>query len=182
MSSSLRHFVLGLSLALTPLFAAAPLESGAKVYLLRMKSGFDLYLTNRITEAGILTVVTDPQQADYVLTEGVGPAFEDIMKRLYPSPADDQQSSEPASEVEGADGGSSAATFNLPPPARASSFGRASGTVFLVRRADATVIWSTFLPRQDTREIMLDKSAGNIVKRLKKWMDEEFKGRLAAGQ
>ncbi|MCW5962459.1 MAG: hypothetical protein KIT83_00355 [Bryobacterales bacterium] len=181
-SSSLRHLFLGLSLAVAPLFAAGPLETSAKVYLLRMKSGFDLYLANRLTEAGILTVVTDPQQAAYILTEGVGPGFEDTMKRLYPPPAAEEQFSESANGAEEADESSPAATVTAMAAPRSSSFGRASGTVFLVRRADSTVVWSTFLPRQDTRELMLDKSAGSVVKRLKKWMDEDAKMRSAEQQ
>ncbi len=180
-SSALRHLFLGLCVVAAPLFAADPPEMSAKVYLLRMQSGFDLHLANRLTESGVLTVVTDPQQADYVITEGVGPGFEETMRRLYPPPAEEEETSKTDSDKESGEEKSSLATVVRMQPPRASSFSRASGTVFLVRRADSTVVWSTFLPRQDTRELMLHRSAGDIVKRMKKWMDDDAKLRSEQG-
>ncbi len=173
--SAFRHSLLAFSLILVPLLSSAPPESNAKVYLLRMKDGFDLHLANRLTEAGLMTVVTDPREADYVLTEGVGPRFEAYMEQLFRAPEDEEAKSEEDKDSGGSGDKKSGAmvAMSAKAPVRASSFGRSSGTVFLVRRADSSVVWSTFLRRQDSREEMLHKNAGEVVKRLKKQMTED---------
>jgi hypothetical protein len=56
------------------------------VYVLPMSGGMDQYLANRLTSMGVFQVVTDPQKADTVLTDGLGKGFEDKMKELYPPP------------------------------------------------------------------------------------------------
>ncbi|MCU0226656.1 MAG: hypothetical protein MUF01_03375 [Bryobacterales bacterium] len=141
-----------------------------------MKNSFDLHLAHRLTESGLLTVVTDPQEADYILTEGVGPGFEEAMKRLYkrPEPTEPEKAKDEAAS-ESDERKSSSAMVVSGATLRPSSFGRSAGTVFLVRRDDSTVIWSTFLRRHDSREEMLNKNAGEVVKRLKKRMAEEQK-------
>lgn len=173
-----RYLVLvfcGLLVWLPSVWAASP-EARARVYVFRMKNSFDLHLAHRLTETGLLTVVTDPQEADYVLTEGVGPGFEEAMKRLYHKreAAEAEPTAEEPGKGEGARSASSAMVVSGA-PVRASSFGRSAGTVFLVRRDDSTVVWSTFLRRHDSREEMLNRNAGEVVKRLKKRMAEEQK-------
>lgn len=182
MSDSLRHALVALLLAAVwvcgmPLWAGEVPERGARVYLLRMNGGFDLHLANRLTETGLMTVVTDPLAADFVLTEGVGAGFEERMKELFPPPIDQSEETADRDEESGTEAkGGEFGIKRLAPP-RATSFGRSSGTVFLVRRVDSIVVWSTFLERRDTRESAMHKSAGDVVKRLKKWFDADAKAR-----
>src|SRR5215469_1463655 len=56
------------------------------VYILSMNSGMDQYLANKLTSMGVFQVVTDPQKADTLLTDGLGKGFEDKVKELYPPP------------------------------------------------------------------------------------------------
>jgi hypothetical protein len=65
-----RDLVLGLALLSLTVFAApVEPEPGANVYVLQMRSGFDLHLANQLTQMGALTVVTDPALAQYVLSD-----------------------------------------------------------------------------------------------------------------
>ena len=161
----------------TALGADTP-EPGAKVYLLRMKNGFDLHLANRLTQTGVLVVVTDPTEAEFVLTENVGTGFEEAMKLLYPPPPVQAPETGEGDEDEGGRR-TDLPVVNRYMGARPSTFGRAEGTLFLVRRTDSTVIWSTFLDRRDTRDSAQDKHAGSIVKRLEKWFRLETAARNA---
>jgi hypothetical protein len=150
-------------------------EPGAKVFILRMKNGFDLHLTNRLIQAGWMTVVTDPQDAEYVLTENVGPGFEEVLKELFRNPEEEEEQpppSEQAKENEKAE----MPVLNRYAGARPSTFGKAGGVVFLVKRVDSSVIWSTFLERRDNRDQAMDKHAGNVVKRLGRWLEKERQG------
>lgn len=75
-------FLLSLSL---PLGASNPeLKSVKSVYLLPMANGFDQYLANQILQSSLYVVVADPQGADAVLTDSLGPSFERKMAELYP--------------------------------------------------------------------------------------------------
>lgn len=167
-----RH-VLALMLLAMPacLLDAQVIAPGAKVYLLRMKSGFDLHLANRLTESGLMTVVAQPGDAEYVVTESVGPGFEEVMKQMYPPPPEEKEAS---NEEEDSDAEESRPiVLSQYGSNRVSTFGRAEGTVFVVRRSDSTVVWSTFLERRDVRAAMMHKNAGEVVKRLKKWLEAD---------
>lgn len=173
-----RH-VFALILLCMPVLAthAEVVTPGAKVYLLRMKNGFDLHLANRLTESGLVTVVTEPAEAEYIITESVGRGFEEMMKQLYPPPPEEK-----ASEKEDGDDDSGVSqapkTINQYAGQRATTFGRSDGTVFFVRRSDSSVTWSTFLERRDTRDAMMHKNAGEVVKRLKKRLEADRKKQL----
>lgn len=146
------------------------------MYLLRMSSGFDLYLANQLTQAGALTVVTDPAQAQYVLTDTVGSNFEATMDALYKPKEEPPAAPTDGAEAKGAEnakGGTrsmiDAYTGAAP---RLSSFSRGQGNVFLVSRESSAVVWSTFLDRRDQRSEKLNKAAAEVVKRLQKYMKE----------
>ena len=55
-----------------------------KVYLLPMTNGMEQYLANRLTGLGVFQVVTDPQKADAVFTDGIGAAFESRQAEMFP--------------------------------------------------------------------------------------------------
>src|SRR4029077_17872250 len=53
------------------------------VYVLPMAGGLDQYLALRLYSGGVLQVVTDPQKADAILTDGIGTRFEESLTELY---------------------------------------------------------------------------------------------------
>jgi hypothetical protein len=117
--------------------------------------------------------VTDPQEAEYVLTENVGPGFDEILKQLFEVPEEEERAPSEIADEEREEAKKELPVLNRYMGARPTTFGKAGGVVFLVRRADKSVIWSTFLERRDTRDQMMDKHAGNVVKRMAKWLEEE---------
>ena len=56
----------------------------------------------------------------------------------------------------------------LPDLSRNSNFGRAKGTVFLVDPKSHQVVWSVYQPSKNTSSSQLDRTASNIVSRLKR--------------
>ena len=154
--------------------AAADLAQVRTVYILTMASGLDLHIANRLTDGHILQVVTDPQKADAVLTDRLGPAFEDQMTRLYPPPEPPkEETAEKESDKEKpSDDTNLAAAFGSEAAAKlarpVSSFGRGKGTIFLVGVKSRDVLWSTFALPKDSRADTLEKTASRISVDLKK--------------
>ena len=79
-----------------PLFAcsavlacAADLSAAHTVYVLSMSRGIDQYLANRLTNAHILQVVTDPTLADVVFTDHIGQSFQLQLESLLAPPEDE---------------------------------------------------------------------------------------------
>lgn len=172
----LRHLLLLILLPLAAMVATAaePAPVGATVYLMRMKSGFDLHLANALTSGSVLRVVADPKIADYVFTEYLGPGFEGAMDEMYRQAEETKEAPEDGAAAK--DDGDEAAAVRtavaVSGAVRSSSFGRAEGTLFLVRRSDRMVVWSTFLRRNDTRAPKLDNAAKEVAKRLRKSMKQ----------
>ena len=143
------------------------------VYILTMNAGLDLHIANRLTDGHVLQVVTDPQKADAVLTDRLGPAFEDQMSRLYPPPpAPKEEADENDKDKQKEDTSSIASAFTSDAAAKlarpTSSFGRGKGTIFLVSVKSREVLWSTFALPKDGRGATLEQTAGKITKDLKK--------------
>lgn len=145
------------------------------VYILTMGAGLDLHIANRLTDGHVLQVVTDPQKADAILTDRLGPAFEDQMTRLYPPPEPPKQEAKDKpkeKEKEDSAGSSIASAFGsdaaakLPKPM--SSFGRGKGTIFMVGVKSRDVLWSTFALPKDSRPATLERTAEKITTELKK--------------
>jgi len=67
-----------------------------KVYLMPMSNAMDQYLANRLTGLGVFQVVTDPQKADAIFTDGIGAAFESRLADLFPQKPVKQASDEMA--------------------------------------------------------------------------------------
>src|SRR6476646_9989568 len=86
--------------ALTALFSFSGAHAevfGVKtVYVLPMAGGLDQYLALRLTSQAVLQVVTDPQKADEILTDGIGARLEDSLTELYGSPVAKEKSDKDA--------------------------------------------------------------------------------------
>lgn len=135
--------------------ADATLQEIRTVYLLPMSSGLDQYLANRLTRAGQLQVVTDPQLADAVFTDRIGVSFEERLAELYPrtiDTADDEKKTETAAAAV--------------PSGRASSWGRGNGNFFLVDRKSRRVIWSYHYVPKNSRPAELNRVADRVADKL----------------
>lgn len=125
------------------------------VYILPMSNGMDQYLANRLQQSDIYVVTSDPQTADAVFTDGLGPPFERKMAELYPVVKDEEEEEEPQEK----------------PQERIMSFRKGKGTYFLVERSSKRVVWSTYAPAKNARADEMDKAARDITNRLKKTLE-----------
>ncbi len=162
--------------ACVALAGAADLAQVRTVYILSMGSGLDQYLANRLTEGHVLQVVTDPKRADAVLTDHLGPSFEDQFSELYPPPPkpepkkDKEQEKEKEKEADKSGAPAPPAfgdTVNKLAKPR-STFGRGKGTIFLVDVKTREVLWSSYEKPKDSTSTQLDRTAARIVSELKK--------------
>jgi len=165
------------------LFCAAALAGAAElpgvhsVYLLPMGRGLDQYLANRLTNEHVFLVVTDPKSADAFFTDRIGESFETQVANLLPPPPAPPKP-EPKDKEKEKDKDQPAASRRLvpfgdtanklPDPSLNSSFGKARGTVFLVDAKTHQVLWSTFEAPKGSGGHELDRTASDIVSRLKK--------------
>jgi hypothetical protein len=147
------------------------------VYMLPMSHGLDQHLANRLTNDHVFRVVTNAKIADAIFTDRIGEAFESQMDTLFPPPEAEKPPKKEVKDVkkEKDDEPKSAAlpteTVNKQNnPALSSSFGRGKGVVFLVDVKSRQVIWSSYQPPKGTAVMEIDKSANDIVARLKKDM------------
>ncbi|MCU1236761.1 MAG: hypothetical protein JWP63_4728 [Candidatus Solibacter sp.] len=151
------------------LACAADLSSVHNVYLLKMTKGLDQYLANRLTGDHVFQVVTDPKLADAVFTDQIGEGFQMKLEELFPTPESDKPTlkPKPKSEDEETSPLLTDTVNKLQNPASNSSFGRARGTVFLVDAKTRQVVWSIFEPAKDASSQSLDRTAKDIVSRVK---------------
>jgi hypothetical protein len=154
------------------------------VYLLKMSKGLDQYLANRITNERLFQIVTDPKLADAIFTDQIGEGFEAKMNELFPPPEPEEKEEAPQKPEKGAK-----ADANNPPdaqlpffgdtvnklasPASMGSFGRAKGTVFLVDAKSKQVVWSTYDLPKDATSRQMDRTANDIVSRLKRQLKQK---------
>jgi len=153
---------------LLAIVAAAAIASGAfaqelstvrNVYLLPMGSGLDQYIANHLTNSDAFQVVTDPDRADAIITEQIGPGFEERLEELYPPPPPEETDSESSDD---------AAALIVQDTGRptTSSFSRGKGNVFLVGRESRQVIWSTYNLPKNSSSKQLNTTARHIVNQL----------------
>lgn len=145
------------------------------VYVLPMANGFDQYLANRITNAGVFEVVADPKLADAILTDNLGEAFERRLAEYYPEPAPAPVAKPAKAEkggkedkVEEAETGGATQTLKDDTALPVSSFSRGKGTLFLVDGRGRVVVWSIYLKPKNTTPEQLDRTAAQIVTTLKR--------------
>ena len=162
---------------------AADLHSVHAVYLVNMAHGLDQYLANRLTGEHVFVVVTDPKKADAVIAENLGENLDATLETIAPSPKPKEK--EEAKAVEPPDakgkgkgdpsagsGSSLAAAFGgdtnnkLEHPV--SNFSRSKGTIFLVDAKSRQVVWSLYIQPKGTGSKDMDRTASDIVSRLKK--------------
>lgn len=164
---------------------AGDLSQVHTVYILSMSGGLDLHIANRLTEGHVLQVVTDPKNADAILTDKLGPGFEDRMADLYPPPEPPKPEPKAADKDKNKDKDkdkdkdkNASTEFGLPGlgeasnkiPKLISNFGGGKGTVFLVGVKSRDVLWSTYAKPKDARGEQMEKTAGKICADLKKSM------------
>jgi hypothetical protein len=130
------------------------------VYILPMASGMDQFLANRISRAGMMQVVADPQAADAILTDHLGETFEKKLVELYPPVVkeDDEDTDEKADKTKD----------DSPAQLRPSSFGRGKGTWFIVDRKSRSVLWSIYELPKNSRPDELNKIGERVVNHLKR--------------
>ena len=167
------------------LSVAADLSGVRSVYVLPMAKGFDQYLANRLTGDHVFQVVTDPKLADAVLTDRIGEGFELQLTSILPKdepqpePVPPPAAKEPAAkEAAPRKGGvpeepkrtnlMTETVNKLDNPGLNSSWGRGRGTIFLVDTKSRLVVWSVFDPPRSSSNKDLDRTASDIVSRLKK--------------
>ena len=157
--------------------AAAELSGVHAVYLFPMSRGMDQYLANRLTNDHVFRVVTDPKLADAFFSDRLGDALQAQLDAALPKPAPPKEAPKEAAKdaakpAEPARSGSSGMFSDpvnkLDNPAMNSSFGRGKGNVFLVDAKSRQVVWSTFDPPKDDTSKQLDRTASDIVNRIKK--------------
>ena len=156
----------------------AELAGVKNVYVLKMSRGMDQYLANRLTNEHLFQIVTDPKLADAILTDQIGELFETKLNELYPpppppEPEEKEETPEKPAKADKNKGGDepnamtmfSEASNKLVPVS--SSWGRAKGTLFLVDAKSKEVVWSTYDPPKDGTSRQMDRTATDIVSRLK---------------
>jgi hypothetical protein len=159
------------------------LKQVQSVYILPMANGMDQYLANKITRQGLFLVVTEPKLADAILTDRIGEPFERKIEELYPAPPkaekeavedkdankgdDKSDKGEKPEKAEKKESESKAGLDTGPTFDHPSSFGRGKGTIFLVDRKSRAVIWSTYDRPNNMRADTLDKTADQVVNRIK---------------
>jgi hypothetical protein len=115
-------------------------------------------------------VVTDPKLADSVLTDHIGETLEAQLEDMSPKPEPAKKvAPAPKKEDEAARPGPLIDTeTKLHNPAQSSTFGRTKGTVFLVDQKSRQVLWSVYDPPKGSESKELDRTASDIVSRIKK--------------
>jgi len=141
------------------------------VYILAMTGGMDQFLANQITASGVFQVVTDPKNADAIITDRLGESFESKLKELYPPPAPPTPAP-PADDDKKADGKKNALDLGAGAQ-RVNAGARGKGNLFIVDRKSRNVLWSVFEPPKDTTPGELSKTAEKVVKRLKLDLSEK---------
>jgi hypothetical protein len=136
------------------------------VYILAMTGGMDQFLANQITASGVFQVVTDPKNADAIITDRLGESFESKLKELYPPPAPPAPAPPADDDKQKADGKKNALDLGAGAQ-RVNSGARGKGNLFIVDRKSRNVLWSVFEPPKDTTPGELSKTAEKVVKRLK---------------
>jgi len=164
------------------LLGGAELSGVHTVYVLSMSKGLDQYLVNRLTNDHVFQVVTDPKLADAFLTDRVGESLQSKLEEIFPPPkpekaapaekpapaAEKKPAAEKDKDKESPSNPLITDTVNkLASPGSSSSFSRSKGTVFLVDAKSRQVVWSVYqLPKGSTAK-ELDRTASDIVSRLK---------------
>jgi hypothetical protein len=158
-----------LLLAAGGVLMCADLNDVRSVYVLPMSHNLDQYLANRLTNDHVFTVVTDPKLADAVLTDRVGSSLETKLETMLPAPKPEKVKEKVKEDKDGKEPDSLAESISKSSGGPdTSSIGRSKGTVFLVDTKSRQVVWSSYDLPKDTSSKELDRTASDIVSRIKK--------------
>jgi hypothetical protein len=152
------------------LLYGAELGGVRSVYLLPMSRGLDQYLANRLTNEHLFQVVTDPKRADAIFTDRIGAAFEEKLTDLIPPPPSAKPAPPPEAPEDQPKGRvlPTETVNKLSNPASSGTLGGGKGTVFLVDPKSHEVIWSAYQPPKNFSNTEMDRTASDIVSRLKR--------------
>ena len=157
------------------LLCAADLANVHTVYLLKMSKGLDQFLANRLVSDHVFRIVTDPKTADAVFTDQIGEALQAKLEEIFPTPESEKPAPPPKAEKTDNEANPLLGdTVNKLAPLT-SSFGRARGTVFLVDAKSRQVVWSVYQPAKGVTSKDMDRTANDIVSRLKKDLNPKAK-------
>jgi len=165
-----------LLLASAGVMMCADLADVRRVYVLPMSHGLDQYIANRLTNDHVFTIVTDAKLADAVLTDRVGTSLQNkLTDLLQPAPAE-----KPAPKADEKDAPKAPASLaesisQTSRPADSSSIGRSKGTIFLVDMKSRQVVWSAYDLPKDSSSKELDRTATDIVSRIKRDLNPKKK-------
>jgi hypothetical protein len=157
------------------LLCGAELSGVHTVYVLSMSKGLDQYLANRLANDHLFQVVTDPKLADAFLTDRVGESLQSKLEEIFPPPVPEkpapaeEKSSKADKDKDSPTNPMLADTVNkLAAPGASNSFSRGKGNVFLVDAKSRQVVWSVYQLPKGSSAKELDRTASDIVSRLKR--------------
>ena len=157
------------------------------VYVMPMGSGLDQFLATELTRERVFEVVTDPTLADAVLTDRIGPVFEQALRELYPPPPPPEapvvEKDEKATDAKAAAPEQTIGEALADRPdvgRRVSSFGRGRGNVYLVDRRTKRVLWSDFRRPANSRAEEVNRTASALVDHLESDLERLRKGQKQA--
>jgi hypothetical protein len=170
-------FLLGSTSAL---LCAADLTAVRNVYVMPMARGLDQYLASRITSEGVFQIVTDPKLADAVLSDKVGDGLRTELEAIFPTPKPEPEEEEKKVDTASGDNeGASIAAAMKETEGKVerpqSAFGRSKGNIFLVEAKSRLVVWSTYDPPKSSTSRELDRTAFDIVSRIRKDLKKQLK-------
>jgi hypothetical protein len=159
------------------MLSAADLANVHTVYVLKMAKGLDQFLANRLISDHVFQIVTDPKLADAVFTDQLGEGFQMRLEEFSPTPESDKPAPPPKADKTADEPNPLLGdTVNkLSNPASSSSFGRNKGTVFLVDAKSRQVVWSMYQPPNGSTSKQMDRTANDIVSRIKKDLNPKVK-------
>jgi hypothetical protein len=171
-------FLLG---STTALLCAADLTAVRNVYVMPMSRGLDQYLAGRLASEGLFQVVTDPKLADAVLSDKVGDSLRAQLETIFPTPKpeveepekEDKDDSAAANEGASVAAGLKETENKVDRPQ--SAFGRSKGNIFLVEAKSRLVLWATYDPPKSSNARDLDRTANDIVSRIRKDLKKQQK-------
>ena len=131
------------------------------VYVMPMSQGMDQFLANRLAAEHAFQVVSELKLADAVLTDRIGASLNASLDALAPKPAPVEDKDKDAKK-------GLVVQNTLDNPSLSATFGRGKGTFFLVDAKSRQVLWSTYDPPKSGIAKELDRTAADIVNRLKK--------------
>lgn len=157
MMNLMRLFVALLAVALGA--RADDIGAVKTIYLLPMSSAFEQFLAMHLTSDSV-QVVTDPNKADAILCDRLGPTFEEKMDALYKKGAVPEHG-----------------PLDDPDHPVSQPVSHARGTIFLVDRKTRNVLWSAYERPKSTSQDDLNRAAEKIASKLSKDLRTEPKGK-----